>query len=49
MVVTLRSGRELKEREKEKKKTEEEKHTKIREEIKRYSYEVIEEERTVKV
>ena len=33
MAVTLRSGRELKERENEKKKTEEEKHTEIGEEI----------------
>ena len=35
--MTLRSGRELKERENEKKKTEEEKHTEIGEEIKQYS------------
>ena len=49
MEVTLRSGRELKERENEKKKTEEEKHTEIGEEIKQYSSEVTEEERTVKV
>ena len=36
MVVTLRSGRGLEERINEKKKTEEEKHTKIGEEIKQY-------------
>ena len=49
MIMTLRSGRELKEREDEKKKTEEEKHTKIRDEIKQYSLEVTEEERAAKV
>ena len=37
MAVTIRSGRESKERENEKKKTEEEKHAKIGEEIKQYS------------
>ena len=37
MAVTLRSARELKEIENEKKKSEEEKHTKIGEEIKQYS------------
>ena len=42
MVVTLRSSKELKERENEKK-TKEEKHTKIREEIRQYSSEVTEE------
>ena len=41
MAMTLRSGKELKEREKEKKKTQEEKHTKIGEDIKQYSSEVI--------
>ena len=41
MVVTLRSSKELKERENEKKTTEE-KHTKIREEIRQYSSEVTE-------
>ena len=49
MAVTLRSSRGLEERRNEKKKTEEEKHTEIREETKQYSSEVTEEERTVKV
>ena len=49
MAVTLRSGRELKERENEKKKTEEEKHIEIGEEIKQYILEVTKEERTVNV
>ena len=49
MTVTLRSGRELKERENEKKKTEEEKHAEIREEIKQYSLEIVEEVGTLKV
>ena len=49
MEVTLRSGRELKERENEKNNTEEEKHTEVGEEIKQYNLEVTEEERTVKV
>ena len=49
MAVTLRSGRELKEKEKEKKKIEEEKHIEIGEKIKQYNYEVTEEERTIKV
>ena len=49
MAMTLRSGRELEERRNEKKKTVEEKHTKIGKEIQRYSLEVTENERTVKV
>ena len=49
MAMTLRSGRELEEIRNEKKNTEEEKHTKIREEIHRYNSEVTEEERTLKV
>ena len=49
MAITLRSGRGLEERRNEKKKTKEEKHTKIGEETKQYSSEIIEEERTVKV
>ena len=49
MAVTLRSGKGLEEGINEKKKTEEEKHTKIREEIKHNGSEVTEEERTVKV
>ena len=49
MVVTLWSGRELKERENEKKKTEEEKHAEIGEEIKQYSSKVTKEESIVKV
>ena len=49
MAVTLRSGRGLEERRNEKKKIEEEKHTKIGEETKQYNSEITEEERTVKV
>ena len=49
MTVTLRSGRGLEEKRNVKKKTKEETHTKIREETKQYSLEIIEEERTVKV
>ena len=49
MAVTLRSGRGLEERRDEKKKTEEEKHAEIGEEIKQYSSEITEEERMVKV
>ena len=49
MTVTLRSGKELEERRNEKKKTEEEKHTEIRGELKRYSSEVAEEERITKI
>ena len=49
MAVTIRSGRGLEERRNENKKNGGEKHTKIGEEIKQYSSEVIEEERTVKV
>ena len=37
ITVTLRSGRELEERRNEKKESEEEKHTKIREELKKQS------------
>ena len=37
MAVTLMSGKELEERRNEKKKTEEEKHTKIGEELKQYT------------
>ena len=49
MAVTLRNGRGLEERRNEKKKTDEEKHTEIREETKQYNSEITEEERTVKV
>ena len=49
MLVTLRICRELEENRNEKKKTEEEKHIEIGEEIKQYSSEVTEEERTTKV
>ena len=47
--MTLRSGRELEEIRNEKKKTEEEKHTKIGEEMHQYSSKVTKEERTIKV
>ena len=50
MKISLRSGRELKEREEnEKKMAEMDKHVEIGEEIKQYSLEVIEKERTKKV
>ena len=49
MAMTLRSGRGVEERRNEKKKTEEEMHAEIGEEIKQYSSEITEEERTVKV
>ena len=49
MAVNLRSGRELEERRNEKKETEEEKHTKIGEELKQQSSEVAEEGRTTKM
>ena len=49
MAVTLRSGRGLEGRKNEKKKTEEEKHTEIGEEIKQYSSKITKEERTIKV
>ena len=48
-TVTLRSDKELEERINEKKKTKEEKHTEIGEEIQWYSSKVTEDERTVKV
>ena len=46
MAVTLMSGRELEEIRNEKKKTEKEKHIEIGGELKQYSLEVTEEERT---
>ena len=50
MEITLKSGKGMKEREENEKKTVEiEKHGKIGEEIKQYSSEVTEEQRTVKV
>ena len=50
MKISLRSGRELKEREEnEKKMAEMDKHVEIGEEIKQYSLEVIEKERKKKV
>ena len=49
MEVTLRSGRGLKERINEKKKTEKEKHIEIGEKIKQCSSEITEEKRIVKV
>ena len=50
MAISLKSGRELKEREENEKKTVEiEKHAKIGEEIKQYSSKFTEEERTTKV
>ena len=49
MVVTLRSGIELEDRRNEKKETEEEKHAKIREELKQHSLEVSKENRTSKI
>ena len=50
MAISLRSGRELKERkENEKKMAEIEKHVEIGEEIKQYSSEVTKRERAVKV
>ena len=49
MAVTLRSGRGLEGRKNEKKKTEEENHTEIGEEIKQYSSKITKEERTIKV
>ena len=50
MAITLRSGRELKEREEnEKEMVEIDKYAEIREETRQYSSNVIEEERTVKV
>ena len=49
MAVTLRSGRELKERRNEKKEIEEEKHVEIGEELKQHGSEVAEEDRTTKM
>ena len=49
MSVTLRSGKGLEESINEKKKIEEEKHTKIEEETKQYNLEITKEERTMKV
>ena len=48
MAVTLRSGREIERRKEKEKKTEEEKEE-IRGELKQYSLEVVEEERTTKL
>ena len=49
MAVTLRSVRELEERTNKKKKTKEEKHVEIGEELKQHSLEVAKEERTAKM
>ena len=49
MAVTLRSGRELKERRNEKKEIEEGKHAEIGEELKQHNSEVPEEDKTAKM
>ena len=49
MAVTLRRGRELKQRRNEKKETEEPKHVEIGEELKQHGSEVAEEDRTTKM